>query len=61
MKKPIVDQEICIDCGSCAELCPAVLELREDENAWVIGPDKCSICNCREAVDVCPTQAISWS
>jgi len=46
MKKPIVDYETCIGCGSCVELCPAVFELRSDEKAWVIGPDKCDTCNC---------------
>ncbi len=61
MKKPVVDQETCIGCGSCVEICPAVFELREDEKAWVYGPDKCNTCNCQEAIDICPTQAISWS
>ena len=61
MKTPIVDYETCIGCGSCVERCPAVFELRNDEKAWVIGPDKCLTCNCQEAIDVCPVQAISWS
>lgn len=61
MKKPAVDYETCIGCGSCVELCPEVFELRSDEKAWVIGPDKCYTCNCQEALDICPVQAISWS
>ncbi len=61
MKTPVVDYETCIGCGSCVELCPEVFELRNDEKAWVIGPDKCPTCNCQEAIDVCPVQAISWS
>jgi len=36
MKKPVVDYETCIGCGSCVELCPEVFELRNDEKAWVI-------------------------
>ncbi len=60
MKTPVVDYETCIGCGSCVELCPEVFELRSDEKAWVIGPDKCHTCNCQEAIDVCPVQAISW-
>jgi len=27
----------------------------------VIGPDQCASCNCQEAIDTCPVQAISWS
>ncbi len=52
MKQPVVDYETCIGCGSCVELCPEVFELRNDEQAWVIGPDKCHTCNCQEAIDV---------
>ena len=40
MKTPVVDYETCTGCGSCVELCPEVFELRNDEKAWVIGPDK---------------------
>jgi ferredoxin len=61
MKIPVVDYEICIGCGSCPEICPEVFELRGDEKAWVIGPEKCDTCNCQEAIDICPVQAISWS
>ncbi len=58
MKRPEVDWDACIGCGSCVEICPEVFELRDDK-AFVIGPDKCSTCNCQEAVDICPVQAIS--
>jgi len=57
---PEVDMDLCIGCGSCVELCPQVFELRDDK-AWVIGPDKCTTCNCQEAADICPTQAIKIS
>ncbi|AGF77345.1 Protein of unknown function (DUF1271) [Desulfocapsa sulfexigens DSM 10523] len=57
MAKPIVDHELCIGCEICAELCPEVFEIR-DEKSWVIGSDKCSTCNCEEAVESCPVGAI---
>ena len=61
MNKPVIDYDICVGCASCVELCPEVFELRNDEKAWVIGLDKCGTCNCQEAIDICPAQAISWS
>lgn len=58
MGGPVVDHDECIGCGSCVELCPQVFELRDDK-AWVIGYDKCNTCDCQEAVNVCPTSAIT--
>lgn len=58
MPTPVVDYEACIGCGSCVELCPEVFEMR-DEKAWVIGVDKCNTCDCEEAVNACPVEAIT--
>jgi len=58
MKKPVVDWDLCIGCGSCVELCPEVFELR-DEKAYVIAAEKCDTCNCQEAADICPVEAIT--
>ena len=57
MVKPIVDQELCIGCGACVDLCPEVFEL-QNEKSIVIGPDKCDTCDCAEAVTSCPVDAI---
>lgn len=57
MAKPIVDFDLCVGCGSCVEVCPEVFEMR-DEKAWVIGEDKCDTCDCQQAADLCPSQAI---
>jgi ferredoxin len=58
MKTPVVDQETCIGCGACVDLCPEVFELKDDK-AWVIGPEKCDACSCQEAAESCPVDAIS--
>jgi ferredoxin len=59
MPTPVVDFDLCVSCGSCVEVCPEVFEMRDDK-AWVIGPDKCDTCDCQQAADLCPSQAISF-
>ncbi|HBH60904.1 MAG TPA: ferredoxin [Nitrospiraceae bacterium] len=62
MKKPVIDYDLCIGCGSCVEICPEVFELREEENkVYVIADEKCHTCDCEEAAGVCPVEAISFS
>lgn len=60
MKKPVIDYDECIGCGSCVEVCPDVFELKEDEGkAYVIAEDKCDVCDCEDAANICPTEAIT--
>ena len=59
-KKIYVDKDKCIGCGACVALCPDVFELK-DGKAQVKKKEvkergeKCA----KNAVDSCPTQAIS--
>jgi ferredoxin len=59
MGTPVVDFDLCIGCGSCAELCPEVFEMKDDK-AQVVGPDKCGTCDCEEAANSCPSEAIKF-
>lgn len=60
MKIPVVDYDLCIGCGSCVEICPEVFQVKDDEKAYVIGEDKCNTCNCEEAANICPVEAITF-
>jgi len=60
-KKVVIDQEECIGCESCVELCADVFEFNEDEEkAQVIqaegGPEDCI----EEAIETCPVECIHW-
>jgi ferredoxin len=56
--KMVIDYDLCEGCGSCVEVCPDAIEMRDDEKAYVIAED-CSSCDCDEAVGICPTEAIT--
>ena len=60
MEIPVIDYDACVGCETCAALCPEVFEMRDDGKAYVIDSDKCSTCDCQDAIDSCPTEAISW-
>ncbi|MCX6763516.1 MAG: ferredoxin [Candidatus Moranbacteria bacterium] len=59
MAKPIVNQELCIGCGTCESLCSTIFKV-ENGKSQVIA-EECGSCNCQEIVDSCPVNAISLS
>ncbi|NLG84779.1 MAG: ferredoxin [Firmicutes bacterium] len=56
-----VDQDLCIGCGLCIDTCPAVFTWNEAEKATAsqdpVPPEEED--PCREAMEGCPTQAIT--
>jgi len=58
-KVPVIDADLCEGCETCVALCPDVFEMQDDK-AVVVNPDKCSECDCQEAIDTCPVEAIKW-
>jgi ferredoxin len=59
--KVLIDEDLCIACGSCEEICPAVFHVNEDTGkAGVVDPDACEFVGCCEAAEEnCPVEAIT--
>ena len=58
-KVPVIEFDLCEGCETCVALCPDVFEMQDDK-AVVTDATKCSECDCQEAIDTCPTEAIKW-
>ncbi|MCK5084941.1 MAG: ferredoxin [Candidatus Pacebacteria bacterium] len=58
VKKIEVDQELCIGCGACVNLCPDIFELQDDGKANVINEGESKKCDCEIAINSCPVGAI---
>jgi ferredoxin len=60
-KRVVIDEDECIGCGTCQELCPDVFELDEDsQKARVIMPEGGPEDLIEEAIESCPVSCIHW-
>lgn len=59
--KVTVDQDACIGCGACEEICPAVFHVSETAGkSEVIDAEACEYAGCCEAAEEnCPVDAIA--
>lgn len=59
MAKVVVDENLCIGCGLCADTCPDIFEMGDDGQAHAVHPEKCDdFPCCKEAAESCPVEAI---
>ena len=61
MRVPKVDPDLCTGCGACADTCPEVFQLGDDNIARVTNPQGAGEDRIQEAIDSCPVEAISWA
>jgi ferredoxin len=59
MKKPVVDKEKCIGCGTCVALAGKTFKLGADGKSEVLEPVGDDEKTIAEAVEACPVKAIS--
>ncbi|MDY6837039.1 MAG: ferredoxin [Thermodesulfobacteriota bacterium] len=60
-RRVIIDEDECIGCGSCEEICAEVFRLDEEtEQAEVIKPEGGPEDLIEEAMETCPVECIHW-
>ncbi|HOF88824.1 MAG TPA: ferredoxin [Armatimonadota bacterium] len=59
--KAVVDQDACISCGLCPEVCPEVFRMNDDDKAeaYVDPVPPGAEDAARDAADQCPVEAIA--
>ena len=61
-RRVVLDDECCVACEACVELCPEVFEMDESgEKARVIKEEGGDAECIEEAIESCPESCISWS
>jgi len=61
-KVPVIDEEACIGCGACEEICPEVFRMNESLGfALVINPGGADADKIEEAIEACPVNCITRS
>ncbi|SKA77331.1 ferredoxin [Paucidesulfovibrio gracilis DSM 16080] len=55
----VIDENECIGCETCVELCPEVFEMDDSSEKAVVKEPESQLDCVEEAIDSCPSEAIS--
>jgi ferredoxin len=59
---PVINEDACIGCNACVEVCPEVFVLNQSLGwALLMFPDGAPEEKIQEAIDICPVHCIDWS
>ncbi len=59
--KVVINEDDCIGCGTCSEVCPEVFQMNEEkEKSEVIQPEGGPTDCINEAIETCPVSCIQW-
>ena len=61
MPTPVVDADLCTGCELCVDIAPNTFELNDEGISEIIAPEGDDDNAIQEAIDTCPTEAISWA
>ncbi|MCX5906204.1 MAG: ferredoxin [Deltaproteobacteria bacterium] len=59
-KTAVVNEDECISCGVCAEICPEVFRMNDQDVSEVYDSTGAPAEKIQEAIDSCPVQCIHW-
>lgn len=60
-RQVFIEEDVCIACGMCEEICPEVFRLDDEEMvAKVIKPEGGPQDLIQDAIDSCPVSCIHW-
>ena len=58
MPKPVIDKKKCTDCGTCVEVCPMEIFVKQDKKVSVSEKKADECIGCRACEVQCPKEAI---
>ena len=60
MKKLTVDRDECVGCCRCVDFAPSIFDMEDGLAKVSRQPDEGELADANNALESCPTEAISW-